>query len=102
MLLGSRVWQKQMKDFLVQALIVAFMSGVGFIMMGLDKNYAQNHQYRISERILMGVALFGGWFGIYLGMRLFHHKTKKPLFTLGVPLIALIELVWIGYRVFTH
>lgn len=91
-----------MKDISLQALIVVLMSGIGFILMGLDKQYAQKHLYRISERILMGIALFGGWFGVYLGMRVFHHKTKKPLFSLGVPVIGLIELLWFGFSVFSN
>ncbi len=90
-----------MKDFLIPGLMLVIMSGVGFTVMGLDKSYAQNHRYRIPERILMGIALFGGWFGVYLGMRLFHHKTKKPLFYLGVPALALMEVIWIGYTFFS-
>lgn len=90
-----------MKDISLQVLIVLLMSGIGFILMGLDKQYAQKHQYRISERILMGIALFGGWFGIYLGMRVFHHKTRKPLFSLGVPVIGFIEVLWFGFSVFS-
>jgi len=90
-----------MKDLSLAIIILGVMSLVGFVLMGLDKKYAQNHRYRISERSLMSVALLGGWFGIYLGMRVFHHKTKKTLFTLGVPVIALTQLLWLGFAVFT-
>lgn len=61
-------------------------------LMGIDKQRAIHHQWRISESTLMGVALLGGSIGILLGMTLFHHKTSKPLFYLGVPLIIGVQL----------
>ena len=35
----------------------------------------------------------GGSVGAYLGMMVFRHKTLKPLFRLGVPVIMLVHVV---------
>ena len=61
--------------------------------MGLDKRKAIKKQYRISELSFFLLASIGGSLGIILGMLLFHHKTKKVQFVLGIPLIILIQLI---------
>jgi len=76
--------------------IIIYICGINLIallLMGLDKRAAMHHQYRISEKTLLGFTLFGGALGIWAGMRCFHHKTKKPLFMLGVPLILGFEII---------
>lgn len=62
-----------------------------FVLYGLDKRRAVKNQWRISESQLIGIAAIGGSVGAYLGMRLFHHKTRKPLFSVGVPVIFLVQ-----------
>lgn len=85
-----------MNDVLPQILFVLGMNALGFVLMGQDKKAAQRQAYRISERTLMGIALFGGAMGIYAGMNHFHHKTKKPLFTVGVPFLIVVNLIGLG------
>lgn len=77
----------------VWGLGIAGVSLIGFVLMGLDKQRAIHHQWRISESTLLSVALFGGSLGILLGMFVFHHKTNKPLFFIGVPVIIGIQAV---------
>nr|WP_248736406.1 DUF1294 domain-containing protein [Neobacillus rhizosphaerae] len=76
-------------------LIVAFfiMNIVGLWVMGEDKNRAKNHKYRIRERTLWLVALFGGAVGTTAGMQLFRHKTKHVSFKIGFPVLAILELI---------
>ena len=64
---------------------------IGFSVMGVDKKKARMHQYRIPEKTLFAVALFGGSFGCILGMYTFHHKTKHPKFVIGMPIIFIIQ-----------
>lgn len=85
-----------MNDLLPLALGLVGMNALGYVLMGQDKKAAQQQAYRISERALMGIALFGGAIGIYGGMRQFHHKTKKPLFYVGVPFLIIVNLTWLG------
>lgn len=66
---------------------------VAFALYGADKYKAQKHHWRIPERTLIGIALAGGSIGALLGMKVFHHKTRHTKFTIGVPLIIIVEAV---------
>ena len=64
---------------------------------GADKKRAIRNQWRISEKALLMLAVIGGSPGALLGMKVFHHKTKKPKFYLGIPVILVLEVsaaVW--------
>ncbi|MBU9721172.1 MULTISPECIES: DUF1294 domain-containing protein [Bacillaceae] len=65
---------------------------VSFTMMGIDKKRAIKGKWRISEKSLMLVAFIGGAFGMLVASRLFHHKTKKLLFKIGLPTFFIIHL----------
>ena len=60
--------------------------------MGWDKYSAIKNNWRISEENLLGIAFLGGAFGIYLGMLIFRHKTKKKQFQILVPLYMIINI----------
>jgi len=51
-----------------------------FIMMGVDKRKAVRNRFRIPERSLFAAAFLGGGFGGFVGMQIFRHKSRKPLF----------------------
>ena len=68
------------------------VNAAGCILMLLDKQFAIHHRWRIPESTLLAVAVIGGSVGTWIGMQLFRHKTKKPLFTIGVPLIFAAQL----------
>lgn len=63
---------------------------ITFILYGIDKYKSINHKYRISEKTLIILPILGGSFGAFLGMIIFHHKTKKKVFIILIPLIMLI------------
>ena len=71
---------------------------IAFILYGTDKAKAMHHQWRIKEAVLIGIAFAGGAFGAFAGMIVFHHKTRKKKFSVGVPLILVVEyglLAWL-------
>ena len=68
-----------------------------FAAMGIDKSRARNHQWRISEAALFSLALLGGSVGSIAGMRFFHHKTRKPVFRIGMPLILVVQILAVVY-----
>lgn len=72
---------------------------IGFLMIIIDKRKAIKNKWRIKETYLLTTALIGGCFGIYFGMHLIRHKTKKLKFKL-IPLICIIWLMLI-YVLFT-
>ncbi len=77
--------------------LCAVMSVILFIMMGSDKARAKSGARRIPERRLFGFAIFGGGVGGWLGMRVFHHKTRHWYFKFGFPALALIQLAALAY-----
>ena len=72
---------------------VAAINVVTFFVYGLDKSKAKAGQWRIPEAHLIFLAVIGGSVGALLGMRVFHHKTRKPKFKIGVPAILIIQLI---------
>ena len=69
----------------------------GFASMGIDKYRAQNHKWRISEAMLFFFAIIGGSIGSILGMKLFRHKTKHKLVTIGLPIVLIVQIIVILY-----
>ncbi|WP_042474780.1 DUF1294 domain-containing protein [Bacillus ndiopicus] len=70
---------------------VAVMSLILCILMYSDKSRAVNKKWRIAEKTLFIVAIFGGAIGGVLGMYLFRHKTRHNLFAFGFPLLAAVQ-----------
>ena len=68
---------------------------IAFFTFGLDKHKAINRKRRIPELTLMTLCVLGGGIGCFLGMKFFHHKTRKIKFFLGIPLITIIEIGFI-------
>lgn len=64
-----------------------------FLIYGIDKSKAVKNRWRISEASLILVAVIGGSIGALAGMKVFHHKTRKRKFSLGVPVILIIQFL---------
>ena len=58
-----------------------------------DKSAAQRGAWRVKESTLMLISALGGAPAMYLTMLTIHHKTRKPLFMIGIPVIFIIELI---------
>jgi uncharacterized membrane protein YsdA (DUF1294 family) len=71
------------------------MNLVGFAMMGIDKRKAVNKLWRIPESTLFIVAIIGGSIGSIIGMRIFHHKTRKWYFVYGMPFILILQILFV-------
>ena len=65
----------------------------GFIAFFIDKKRAVRSKWRIPEVTLLTIALLGGAIGCYLSMKVFRHKTSKPLFYIGIPVIILVQAI---------
>lgn len=86
-----------MKYFVIYLVIVNI---VGLAIMGIDKQKAKRHSWRISEKTLFVIALVGGSIGVKGGMQLFRHKTHHKQFVYGVPAIIILQLAAAGYIFF--
>lgn len=82
-------------------LLLVFMNVIGFALMGYDKHCAHYGKRRIPEAVLMVVAVALGAFGELCGMLFFNHKTRKPLFNIGVPVVLFAQVLILAYM-FTH
>ncbi len=75
----------------VLLIYLLLINAVGFLIMLVDKQKARKKLWRIPEATLMTVALIGGSLGSLIGMRVCHHKTRKPKFRLGIPAILVLQ-----------
>ena len=82
------------------AIYLAVINLAGFLSMAADKNKARRNRWRIPEAALFLFAIFGGSIGSYLGMKVFHHKTQKPRFYIGIPVIIGVQFVILVYLLF--
>lgn len=78
-----------MELILIYLLIV---NAAGFVLMLVDKFKAKKKLWRIPEATLISVAAIGGSIGALAGMYAFRHKTKHPKFTIGIPVILVLQI----------
>lgn len=91
---GDILMNLGLKIALVYMLIISI---IGFLLMGIDKSKAKRNAWRIPEKKLFMIAFLGGGAGVWLGMRVFHHKTLHLMFKYGVPAITLLEFIGVCY-----
>lgn len=79
---------------------IAAVDLLTFCVFWWDKRCAKKGQRRVRESTLLWLCGLGGALGGLLSMRLFHHKTRKKPFAIGVPLMLaaqaglLVLLAW--------
>lgn len=69
------------------------INAVAFVLMLADKQKARKKKWRIPESTLIASAVIGGSLGVLAGMYIFRHKTKHPKFTIGIPVILVIQII---------
>lgn len=82
------------KIFLAYLGIINFITFAAF---AIDKFAAIEHRSRIRIVTLLGLSFLGGSFGGLLAMYLLRHKTKKDYFTIGIPLIIIMQIIVLFY-----
>ena len=86
-------------SFLVKIFLgtLAAWNSIVFLVYGFDKLAAKKGWSRVPEKTLIWLAVAFGSVGAALGMYLFHHKTLKKKFSIGLPLIlfAHIGIAWL-------
>lgn len=79
-----------LKNILIYLLIINI---IAFFAMFIDKKKAEKNRWRIKESTLLILALIGGSIGAIIGMYSFHHKTQKPRFFVGIPIIIALQIL---------
>lgn len=82
-----------MKNEYVFYLYFLIINLITFCTFGADKWKAKRHMWRIPEAHLLLLAVAGGSIGACMGMRIFHHKTRKMKFCLGCPAILAVQIL---------
>lgn len=82
------------KILIIYGVVINFVSFAAF---AIDKINACEGRSRIRIITLLGLAFAGGSIGAILGMYILRHKTRVDYFTVGVPLIMIMQGVVIFY-----
>ena len=80
----------------IAIIYLVIINVVTFLMYGIDKWKARNSKWRIRETALLELAVLGGSIGAWIGMIVWHHKTRHKKFRYGVPAIIIFQLAIIG------
>ena len=64
-----------------------------FTLFGADKASAKRKDTRIRESKLFRICFWGGALGGMIGMNMFRHKTLKKKFSVGVPVLFILQLL---------
>lgn len=79
----------------------ALISLIAVAVCAWDKHRAKKGGRRVPERTLLLLCVLGGSAAFWAAMYLFHHKTRKPKFYLGVPAILIVQVavvIWLLVR----
>ena len=98
-------WNLDVNAFLEKHKILTIYLGVvnivTFFFFAFDKYQAVRNKSRIRIITLLGMAFAGGSIGALLGIYLLRHKTKKNYFTVGVPLMMVMQVLALFYAMNT-
>ena len=75
------------------------MNLLTFAVFGADKYKARKKKFRVPEKTLLLLAVIGGSTGALAGMYIFHHKTRKWYFRIGVPCIFAAQVLLMVYLI---
>lgn len=85
------------KNYKFIPIYLGIINLITFIFFGIDKLAAIKNRSRIKIVTLLGLSFIGGSVGGLLGMYLFRHKTQKDYFTVGIPLMIVMQAVVIFF-----
>lgn len=74
------------------ALYLVIINLITFFLFWNDKRRSKKAGWRIPEKTLLGLCVIGGSVGGILGMRVFNHKTKHLQFSVGMPIILILQV----------
>ncbi|MGN0368671.1 MAG: DUF1294 domain-containing protein [Wujia sp.] len=81
----------------IVGLYFGIINVIGFSAFALDKKNAVEGRRRIRIVTLLFLSFIGGAIGGLLAMQVFRHKTQTKYFTVGLPLMLVIQVLVIFY-----
>ena len=83
-----------MSGYTIILIYLEVVNLAAFVLYGIDKRRARKDRWRVPEATLILIAVFGGSIGALAGMYLFRHKTRKKKFSVGVPVILGMQVLF--------
>lgn len=83
------------------AILFVVLNLIAFTLFGVDKMLSRSERDRLSEKTLLIAAGLGASPGAILAMVIFNHKTARPKFRFGIPLLLVAHAAfayWINYN----
>ena len=78
---------------------ILFINIIAVLFFVYDKVESQkrtrSRRNRLSENTLFLVSLLGGSLGSLIAMYVFRHKTRKPFFVIGIPILFIFNLIFL-------
>lgn len=89
---------------IIYGAILAFMSFVAICLYAKDKSMAKKSggPNRIQEKVLLGISVFGGAVGAFIGRILFHHKTDKLYFSITIYFSLVLEALTLAFLLWAN
>ena len=84
-------------NIILMILFFILVNVIAILLMKRDKQYAENGERRIKEATLLIVAIVGGSLGMYYAMFKYKHKTLHNKFSIGIPVIMVIQFAFASY-----
>lgn len=87
------------------SLLVVFWLAISLVAVVItiwDKHAAKAGLRRTPEATLLWIAFFGGAAAMLAAMKLIRHKTRKPKFMIGLPLMLALHILLVGGLLVWH
>ena len=81
----------------ISLIYLALINIVTFFVYLKDKKAAEKGKDRVKIVTLLSLSFIGGSIGALCGMYILHHKTNKSYFTVGVPLMIVMQILVLFY-----
>ena len=82
------------------AIYIAAISVISIIAAVSDKRKAIRGKFRVPEKTLILLAALGGSAAMFVAMRLIRHKTSRPKFMIGIPIIFILQLLALFFIIY--
>jgi uncharacterized membrane protein YsdA (DUF1294 family) len=82
---------------------IVLINIIGLFLVKKDKERARRGEWRVPEKRIWLIAIIGGGIGVFFAMKRYRHKTKHKKFMLGIPLIIILQIIFIlKFSEFVH
>lgn len=82
------------------AIYIAAISVISIITTISDKRKAIRGKFRVPDKTLIFLAALGGSAAMFVTMRIIRHKTSRPKFMIGIPIIFILQILALFFIIY--